>query len=217
MIYLIGEGFAAASYAQSKFSWASQDPIHHLKGQIPHPANLNVSVGYNLSSILHQPIQVIAHQNNSVDLVFREAQRIAELKETKYVVLVFPTLFSGEILVDGQYYQYLFAQRGSELPDHVQQLIMENISRFNIETAEINFRNQIGHLTQLFTAKGIRFCYITAETKIDNISADNWAIDPNFNSIRTWTENNNLLNQFNYLTAKGHIELSKLIIPCLTN
>jgi hypothetical protein len=217
MIYLIGEGFAAASYAQSKYSWANQDPIHYLKGSIPHPANLNASAGYKLSSILHHPIQIIAHQNNSVDLVFREARRVADLIETKYIVLIFPTLFSGEILLDGQYIQFLFSQKELEIPDRIQKLILENIFNFNIETAQLNFKKQIQDLSAYLIDKGIQFCYMLAETTIDNISTDNWVIDPNYNSVRSWAENNGFLNEFGYLTPKGQTELTKLIIPYLTN
>jgi len=217
MIHVIGESFAAASYLASKFSWASQDPIHYLKGKIPHPSNVPTSFSSNLSTILHNPVQIHAYQYNSCAYIFDQIYRLSEDSKTSYMVIVFPSFFRNQITVDGVTYQYSFNEKGSEFSDYVQQQIAIEINKFNLEDCRKQFNIDLDKAIAHLNSKRIRFCFIMAEDTFDVSNTDNWVLDPNFDTIRSWALKNQFLNNFEFLNQKGHIELAKLIIPHLTN
>jgi len=218
MIYVGGDGFAAASYAQTNFSFSKQDKKFLLKGLLPHPANIKKSFATHLSNILHAPMYINAYEDNSFNKIIRDAQDAINYKQIKYLILTFPNFFRGEILHHGNYVQFDFNTKDS-FSQEIQPLIANYLAIYNIENEIKKFNSGIKELTKRLDQTKINYCFIMSNTNnmaIDSIHG-NWLFDPKTQSIKSWSDSLSYTNDFGYMTPVGHLELAKLLIPYLTN
>ena len=112
MIYVNGDGFAAACYAANKYAVANEDIMHFLRGEIPHPVNLSVSFGKVLSNILHQPLRVEANIKSCQAKIFRQTMdAIENSRAIRYVVITWPDFFRGEVWQYDTDIQFNFGQK----------------------------------------------------------------------------------------------------------
>jgi hypothetical protein len=214
VIYLNGDGFAAASYANSIFSWGSQDPSNALKGKLIHPANINSSFGKLLSLTMHQPLRIEAWQYNVHPKIFREVYTAIE-NNISYVIITWPNLFRDEVLVDNVHYSFAFSDIDKlEYPNNVKDAIFEQMKLFQTSNALNNFEQNINQLCTVLDSKRIKHLMIPSDSKLPTGNA-NWLWTDE--TIVSWAAKNNYLNSFGFLNTQGHQSLFKLVLDRLTN
>jgi hypothetical protein len=218
MILITGDGFAAASYAAVPFSSANEDPVQYLLGAIPHPKNQFVSFGKNLNNTLHCPFRIEANLKTCYTKIFRETKAALENYDMiKYVVIVWPDFYRGEVWVDNKNIQFTFAERRNFDPTSaVGQAITEFIQSFETQKVHNEFNQMVQELCSIFETKNIIHSMLLSEGQVDALCG-NWLFDPKTTNIRSWANTLGYLNNFGYLTVQGHLELSKLLTINLTN
>ena len=214
MIYLNGDGFAAASYANCEFSYASQDTNYALRGKLIHPNNINCSFGKLLSLALHQPLSIEAWQFNVADKIFREVYKASENK-LSYVIITWPNLLRDEVFLDGHYYTFAFKdieQLGYD--DDVQAAIFEKMKSADMTILKDQFEYNLIELCRYLDSKRIKHLMIPSDSKLPMGNA-NWLWEDQ--TIVSWASKNNYLNSFGFLNKIGHQNLFKLVLDRLTN
>ena len=215
MIYVNGDGFAAASFANSKFSWSSQDENQSIRGFLIHPKNHEVSFGKTVSFLMHQPYRNDAYQFNSHLKIFRETYNIIEKENVSHVIIVWPTIFNGEVFVDNQYHQFTFRYIDDiECNKKIKDSMFDQMRLFNTNTAYDDFENKINDLCQTLNNKGIKHLMISNHQMLPKGNA-NWLWENN--TVRNWAKIENFINEDKFLTVNGHKSLAKLILQNLTN
>jgi len=214
MIYVNGDGFAAASFANSSFSWSSQDENQTVRGNLIHPKNLAVSYGKIISLLLHQPYRNEAYQFNSYQKIFKDIYRIVKKENISYVIISWPSAYNGEVLVDGKYYQFTFNQIDKlEYNGEIKKSMYEYMNSFDITNACTVFETELNELCQFLDSNRVKHLMISNEKKLPNGNA-NWLFK---DTLQNWATTENLLNSNGFLTVEGHNSLAKLIFQNLTN
>lgn len=219
MIYVNGDGFAAASYSATDYSWASQDPTYVLKGFNLHPNNHDVSFARQLSSILHDDLRNDASEQNNWRKVIRDINDFISNKDIDYLVISWPNFFKGEIEFHDRIVSFDFAQSDNKnLNLELRNAMHEHFKTFNLKTEQENFILECNKLSDMLNEKKIKHSFIMGNVIINvpNLKIDNWLFDPYNQNIKLWAEDK-FLNKFNFITPQGHIELAKLLISHLTN
>jgi len=214
MIYVNGDGFAAASYANCSFSWSSQDENQRVRGNLIHPVNLTVSFGKILSLLLHQPYRNEAYEFNSYSKIFRDTYNIIEKENITNVIIIWPTVYNGEVLIDGKYHQFIF-NNIDDLADNeiIKNSMYDYMRSFETNNAYATFESNINELCRILDSKGIKHLMISNDKKLPTGNA-NWLLKE---TIQNWANTENLLNPNGFLTVNGHKNLTKLIFQSLTN
>lgn len=212
MIYVTGDGFAAASYAATTFSWASQDPNHYILGKSIHPANRAVSFPVHLSKTLHCSFNNDAFQKNSHNKIFRDIHQALETP-IRYLVVTWPNFYRSEIEFEDNLYQFEFNQIGNISSGDLQQIMTKQMIQFNLDHALTNFNQQLKELVEVLDSKNISYVFVASDSKFDT-GIGRWLFDQ---SIIDWASPKNYLNGAGYLNAAGHKELAKLLTLYLTN
>jgi len=215
VIYLNGDGFAAASYANCNFSYSGQDETHSIKGKLIHPKNIDVSFGKLLSLAMHQPLSIEAWQFNVHSKIFRETYQAIKNNNVSYVIITWPNLFRDEVLVDNRYYAFPFNGIDNlDCNDNIKKEMFEKMKSFQTSNAQLQFENNIKKLCDFLNSKRIKHLMIQSDSKLPVGNANwLWADD----NIASWATKNKLLNSFGFLNKDGHQSLFKLIFDNLTN
>jgi hypothetical protein len=217
MIYVTGDGFAAASYAASNFSWAGQDETYHLHGTLPHPKNLNVSFANKLSLALHNPIRLEAYELSMYDRVFAQIENVLELNP-KYMVISWPSFFRYVVEVDGTSYSFKSLEiEKSNYPDNIKAAMRAKMGSTKLKETQENFLEKCNKLCNLLETKKVHYSMMMGENKLPFEINGRWLWDPKETTVKSWAEDNQLLNQNGFLSENGHKELGKLLIVHLTN
>lgn len=215
MIYINGDGFAAASYAASNFSWSSEDGNHALRGRLIHPKNVSVSFGNIISLILHQPHKIEAWQFNVHSKIFREIYRAIDCNNLSYVIITWPSLYKDEICVDNVYYPFSFnAIDKLNYSKQIKDAMFERMTQFQMSEVQTKFENDINQLCEILKSKDIKHLMIPSELKLPTGNA-NWLWTDE--TIVSWATKNKLLNSNGFLNKEGHQNLVKIIFDNLTN
>lgn len=213
MIYVHGDAFAAASYAVSPYTSAIEDPVHYLKGNVPHPKNLEVSFAKFLSNVFHQPLNLAAVNSICHAKIFRETiEAIENTHRIRYVVITWPDFFRGEVWENGKNIQFSFENRVNFLNTPAIDTYIQN---FSLHTAHSEFNRMLEELCILMDEREIQYTMLMSNSQVD-AKFGKWTLNPISNNITKWAEPQGLLNSANCLTSKGHIELAKLLIQYLT-
>jgi hypothetical protein len=218
MIYVTGDGFAAASYATCQFSWAGQDETYHLQGTLPHPKNLNVSFTNRLGTALHQPTRLDAWELSSYDRVFTQIENVLDLNP-KYMVISWPSFFRSTVEVDGTIYPFGFLDiEKYDNPDNIKAAMRAKMGSIKTKESYQNFQEKCSNLCNLLESENICYSMIMGENKLPfDITFGRWLWDPKETTVKIWAEDNQFLNDFGFLSEIGHKELGKLLIVHLTN
>jgi len=219
MIYVNGDGFAAASYSATEYSWASQDPMYILKGYNLHPNNHDVSFAKQLSSIFHDHLQNNASEQNNWRKIIRDTTQAINNNDINYLVVSWPNFFKGEIEFNDRTISFNFNQSDNEqLSFELRNAMHEHFKTFNLKKEEENFIIEINKFSDLLNEKKIKHAFMMGNIviTIPNLNTNNWILNPYHTNIKKWAENK-FLNKFDYITSQGHIELAKIITSHLTN
>ena len=77
MLLLVnGDSHAAAAEAVNSYAFANDDPSRVLKGRAPHPDNLKVSWGYQLSIPLKVKVICLAESASSNSRILRTTKEL---------------------------------------------------------------------------------------------------------------------------------------------
>jgi hypothetical protein len=215
MIYVTGDGFAAASYAACNYSWAGQDETYHLHGTLPHPNNLNVSFANRLGLALHQPVRTEAYELALYDRVFNQIENVLKL-DVQYMVISWPSFFRYAVEVDGTLYTFKSLEiEKSNYPANIKQAMRAKMGSTQLKETQQNFLEKCNELCNLLDHKKIHYSMMMGENKLP-VTFGRWLWDPKETTIKSWAEDNQFLNNFGFLSEIGHKELGKLLIVHLT-
>ena len=215
MIYVTGDGFAAASYADSAYSWAKQDETYHLHGTLPHPNNLNVSFANRLGLALHQPVRTEAYELALYDRVFNQIENVLKLN-VQYMVISWPSFFRYEVEVDGNTYSFMSIEiEKLNYPANIKQAMRTKMGSIKLKETQQNFLEKCNELCNLLDSKKIHYSMMMGENKLP-VTFGRWLWDPKETTVKSWAEDNQFLNDFGFLSDIGHKELGKLLIVHLT-
>ena len=215
MIYINGDGFAAASYAACDFSWSRQDSTQFLRGKLIHPKNLTVSFGNIISAILHQPHKIEAWEFNVHSKIFREIYKAIEYNNITYVIITWPSLYKDEVRVENVYYPFSFNGIDKlDYPQNIKDAMYHQMSHFQMPNALSNFENEISNLVNILNSKSIKHLMIPSELKLP-VGNANWLWEDE--TIVSWATKKKLLNHYGFLNKEGHQSLIKIIFDNLTN
>jgi hypothetical protein len=214
MIYVNGDGFAAACYAANQYAVANEDIIHFLKGEVPHPINLSVSFAKVLSNILHQPLRIEANYKSCQAKIFRETMTAIEnSRMISHVVITWPNFYRGEVWQYDTDVQFEFGQKNNLITNRdVLKDIESYLRNFSIENAYKEFNRMLEELCEEMDRREIRYVMAMSNYQFDS-KFGNWVVP----TVEAWAKPLEFLNPNGYLTTKGHMELAKLMIPYLTN
>lgn len=218
MIYVNGDGIAAASYAACPYSCAGDDASYTLYGVSPHPKNLEASFAKFLSNVFHQQLTVNAHETSCHAKIFRQTmEAIENSHKIRYVVIAWPDFYRGEIWSHGNDVQFNFGQRSDFVGNIFHgEAVQQYIKNFTIQAAHAEFNRMLEDLCSFMDERKIQHAMVMSNNQVDAKSG-NWVMDPKTDNVMKWAQPLGLLNSSGYLNPKGHIELAKLIIPLLTN
>ena len=215
MIYVTGDGFAAASYAACPYSWASQDETYHLHGTLPHIENLNVSFANRLGLALHQPVRTEAYELALYDRVFSQIENVLKLN-VQYMVISWPSFFRYEVEVDGNTYSFMSIEiEKLNYPANIKQAMRTKMGSIKLKETQQNFLEKCNELCNLLDSKKIHYSMMMGENKLP-VTFGRWLWDPKETTVKSWAEDNQFLNDFGFLSNIGHKELGKLLIVHLT-
>lgn len=218
MIVVTGDGFAAASYANSNYSWCAQDQNHLIQGLLPHPANIPYSFAAHLSKVFHQPYICNACEIYSSNRVFEIANTFID-SGVDILVVVFPALFKNHIMYQGKAYYYRIDDvESADHPPEILKLIIEQYKQTNLTVIYNQFDQNLSQLCNKLAKTKTKYCLVMGESNLKtHPNIGNWLLDPSLFHIRAWAKSNNLLNEKQFLTKQGQIELAKLITKHLTS
>jgi hypothetical protein len=219
MIYVNGDGFAAASYSASNYSWASQDPAYKVKGYSLHPNNHDVSFAKHLNLIFHEDLRNDASEQNNWRKIIRDTLEVIETNDVNYLVITWPNFFKGEITFNDRLISFNFKESDNvDLPIELRNAMHEYFKTFDLKNEQIDFINEVNKLTDRLNERKIKHSFIMGNVLLTNpnLKKDKWMFDPYTQNIKEWARNK-FLNNFEYITANGHAELAKLITSHLTN
>ena len=218
MIYVNGDGFAAASYAVTPYSWANQDETYHLHGTLPHPKNLNVSFSNRLGLALHQPVRTEAYELALYERVFTQIENVLKL-DVQYMVISWPSFFRSTVEVDGVTYTFRFLDiENYSYPANVKAAMRSKMGSIKTKESYQNFQEKCGELCDLLDKRKIKYSMMMGENKLPfDVTFGKWFLDPKEATVQSWAEDNQFLNDFGFLSENGHKELGKLLIVHLTN
>ena len=217
MIYVTGDGFAAASYAACPYSWASQDETYHLHGTLPHIKNLNVSFANRLGLALHQPVRTEAYELALYDRVFSQIENVLKLN-VQYMVISWPSFFRSIVEVDGTTYPFRFLDIEKYThPNNIKAAMRAKMGSIKTKESYQSFQEKCSDLCSLLDSKKIHYSMMMGENKLPfDITFGRWLWDPEETTVKSWAEDNQFLNDFGFLSDIGHKELGKLLIVHLT-
>jgi hypothetical protein len=218
MIYVTGDGFAAASYAASPYSWARQDTTYFLHGTLPHPKNLDVSFANRLSLVLHQPIRTEAYELALYDRVFAQIEKTLEL-DVQYMVVSWPSFFRYSVEVDGTEYSFKSTEiEKSNYPANIKAAMRAKMGSIKLKETQQSFIEKCNELCNILDSRKIHYSMMMGENKLPlDITFGRWLLNPKETTVKNWAEDNQFLNDFGFLSEIGHKELGKLLIVHLTN
>ena len=217
MIYVNGDGFAAASYANSTYSWASQDPDLFLNGQTVHPKNMDASFAKMLSNALHQPLRLEAWERNSQHKILRETRDFIEKNQVDWMVITWPGFFRDEMEHEGVSYQFDFNKIDLyDLDPSIKAAMRTKMQSFNLSAAQDRFRTELEDLCSILEARKIRYAMMMSDATL-SIDTGHWAMDPSKTSITKWAAESQNLNGSGFLSEAGQKELAKSLIIYLTS
>lgn len=211
MIQVIGDGFAAASYAACQYSWASQDTSHKLKGQTTHPKNYNVSFAKLLSDILHNGITINAYDFITCDDIFDIAMRT----NASHIVITWPNLYKGQVFHNDEMVYFNFNDIDKFIPE-VRTKMYEYMSGFELATVQSQFIVKLQLLIEYLNSKNTKHVMLMSDSTMPT-DIGNWLWDPKIFNIKSWAMELGYLNEYDYLNINGHRKLSQLIAMNLTN
>jgi hypothetical protein len=216
MIYVSGDGFAAASYVCGNYSYSSQDPAFTIKGLSVHPQNLESSFAKFLSNALHQSLRLDAYEYKAHLQILIETVNFINSNTVDYIIITWPNFYRDMVEFNGQVYQFSF-QKMNELkyPEDVMNQIRQTAYEFDLHIRQAEFIENLKAVCDLIESKNIKYLFMMSDTCID-IDFGNWLFNPKTQTIKAWAEDNNLLNIFGFLNQIGHKELAKLILKHLT-
>lgn len=221
MIYVNGDGFAAASYSAAPYSFAGQDLKYRLRGQIPHPANFDASFGLTLSNVFHQNLTLDAYEFKSIERIMRETNEAVDRNKINYLVLTFPNFFGGETLINGKMVQFKFSQvRDPATSKELKEAIQRYTEKWDLDIWMPQWLSQLNDLSAKLIAKNVKFAFVMSDSVIKYdipYHQPKWLMDPRKETITSWAGPKELLNGAGYLSPQGQTELAKLLINYLTS
>ena len=88
----------------------------------------------------------------------------------------------------------------------------------DLKETQKDFLIKCNELCNLLDNKKIHYSMMMGENKLpSDITFGKWLWNPKETTVKSWAEDNQLLNEFGFLTENGHKELGKLLIVYLTN
>ena len=218
MIYVNGDGFAAASYANCAYSWAGQDPTYYVNGSQMHPKNVSVSFANLLSNALHQPLRLEAWQLKDNSSILEEAQVSLGLR-LNYVIITWPNFFRGKIVHEDKIYRFEFNKINTyDVSQEVKDLMRAYTATFNYDALMAEFLRNLRILCEDMEQRKIRYSMAMSDQVLPSpVDFGRWIFDPAVQTITSWAATKELLNGAGFLSNVGHKELSKLLIVHLTS
>ena len=104
-LYVNGDSHTAGAEAVNPHAFAEDDPNLGYLGRIPHPDNLAVSWGKQLSNTLKMGFHCDAESAASNDRIIRTTKQYLENHKDVFVIIQWSTWEREEWLIDDTYYQ----------------------------------------------------------------------------------------------------------------
>lgn len=87
ILFLHGDEHAAAAFAHSPFTWASEDHWNQTRGERAHPENIPYGFGYRLALLLHIGFHSAVTRTSTVDSIISDYLRF-RTANTRHTVVV---------------------------------------------------------------------------------------------------------------------------------
>ena len=173
MLYVNGDSHTAAAEAVNTHAFAEDDPALFYLGRAPHPENLAVSWGKQLSLSLRAGLRCDAESASSNARILRTTRewldKVGKDHPDPLVIIQWSTWEREEWLHNGVYYQV-----GSSGIDHVPQELQEKYRNYVIGT-DWKFKTQQAHdeiwaFHQQLTKQGIKHIFFNGNNDFSSIT-----------------------------------------------
>jgi hypothetical protein len=173
MLYVNGDSHTAAAEAVNTHAFAEDDPALFYLGRAPHPENLAVSWGKQLSLALRAGLRCDAESASSNARILRTTRewldQVGANHSDPVIIIQWSTWEREEWLHNGVYYQV-----GSSGIDHVPQELQEKYKNYVIGT-DWEFKTQQAHdeiwvLHQQLTKQGIKHIFFNGNNDFSSIT-----------------------------------------------
>jgi hypothetical protein len=218
MIYVNGDGHAAASYLSTNYSWSSQDPNRKLLGQLPHIKNVEDSFTKKLSVALHQPYRLEAYEHSTLEEVIAQTKTAISLNP-KYVIVIWPNFFQSSVEINGIEFSFDFSEiENYQVSEEVKKAMRAKMIARRLPIIIEDFQKEVGEISNQLEEKNIPYGFMLSKNVLPvSPYYGKWPMDPTKVNVYSWAQSNNFLNHYGYLNPNGHTELSKILIKHLTS
>lgn len=209
MLLLVnGDSHAAAAEAVNSYAFANDDPSMVLKGRAPHPDNLKVSWGYQLSIPFKVKVICLAESASSNSRILRTTKEFINTypgNEELLIIIGWSTWEREEWLIDDVYYQ-VNASGVDDIPKSHQLKYKEFVASVNSrkQTVTNDSHAKIWEFHTELKKKNIKHVFFNSNNDFSRIKNENqkdWGI----NYIMPYEPNG---TYHNWLIAQGFSTIS---------
>ena len=181
ILYVNGDSHTAAAEATNPHAFAEDDGKYFYQGRSPHPDNLAVSWGKQLSDILHAGFHCDAESASSNDRILRTSKKWIEevypsFNDEGLVIIQWSTWEREEWLIDGTYYQ-INASGIDSVPESHQQKYKEFVDTVNWQEKTKQAHEDIWNFHLYLLEKNISHIFFNGNTSFKTIkNRQDWGV-----------------------------------------
>lgn len=226
ILYVNGDSHSAGGEAVNDYCFANDDKKYFYMGRAPHPDNLIVSYGSELSKILKAKLRCEAESASSNDRIIRTTRDFLKIpsNDRPFVIIGWSTWEREEWLHDDTYWQINAGGVGEDWPEEIKEKYKHWIVKLDIEKKKTEWHKKVWEFHEELSDLKVKHFFFNSFEALGAKKQKKWNdcyLDPynNDSTYYNWAIKNGFktrrANSYHF-GADAHFAWSRYLIKYLT-